>query len=211
MPNIALIDFDNTITTADMFVPFVRYAVKSSHAPLIKILLAPVILGYKLKLISPSITRQIIAYAVFRGRHAKDIIEMGRYFSRTAVSQVIRPPMLERIAWHRSQGDEVVVVSASLNFYLDDWCRRHEVALICSELEVKSGVFTGRYLDGDCSGPGKVRKIRAKYDLTQYSMIYAYGDSEEDHEMMNTAHKKFFRGHEVSQIFGKNQRFNEAP
>ena len=87
----------------------------------------------------------------------------------------------------------MVVVSGSLDAYLAPWCESVGVERICTELEVRSGRLTGRYCRGDCSGPTKTLLIRERYDLTRYSVIYAYGNTEEDREMLELAHRRYYR------------------
>lgn len=69
--------------------------------------------------------------------------------------------------------------------------------LICTELESKDGVLTGRYRHGDCTGGEKLRRVRERYDIQKFPVVYAYGDTKEDLEMMSIAHKKFFCWQEV--------------
>jgi phosphatidylglycerophosphatase C len=85
-------------------------------------------------------------------------------------------------------------VSASLDLYLKDWCLKNNLHLICSELEIKNGVYTGRYRGGDCSGMEKARRIRKSLNLEAYSTIYAYGDSPEDEAMLSLALKNSTAG-----------------
>jgi len=58
-------------------------------------------------------------------------------------------------------------------------------------------VHTGRFLDGDCSGEEKARRVRARYVLGEYERIYAYGDTAEDHALLRLASTRYFRGREV--------------
>jgi hypothetical protein len=67
-----------------------------------------------------------------------------------------------------------------------------------SNIGLESGRLTGRYVQGDCSGAEKVRRILQRYELTRYALVYAYGDSSEDREMLELAHKKFYRWKEIS-------------
>ena len=87
----------------------------------------------------------------------------------------------------------MVVVSASLDVYLKPWCEAHHLDLICTELEVRAGTLTGGYRRGDCSAADKVTRLRERYDLARYPVIYAYGDTDEDREMLDIAHEKYFR------------------
>ena len=70
--------------------------------------------------------------------------------------------------------------------------------VICTTIEEQRGTLTGRYVEGDCCGAEKVRRIRAHYDLSSYPIVYAYGDSGEDREMMALADKKYYRWKEIA-------------
>ena len=58
--------------------------------------------------------------------------------------------------------------------------------------------MTGRYVDGECSGADKARLVRARYDLSQYTTVFAYGDSGEDRELLECADEKFYRWRRIS-------------
>ena len=104
---------------------------------------------------------------------------------------------MERLQWHRHQGDTVAVVSAGLDVYLRPWCEAHGVELICTELEERHGRMTGRYRRGDCSGSAKAERIRETFDLERFKSIYAYGDAPEDRQMLALANRKYYRWKEI--------------
>jgi len=190
--NLALFDFDGTVTFKDTFTPFIYFATSRTRIALGRLLLAPMILGYKLGLIAAPRMRAAIARVAFQGRHESEVRELGARYSAT-LSAGVRPEALERIRWHQANGDVVVVVSASLRTYLSGWCEGHHVELVCTELESKDGVLSGRYAGGDCTGSEKARRVREPYDMERYPIIYAYGDTKEDHELLRLATKPFFR------------------
>ncbi|MCX6123872.1 MAG: HAD-IB family hydrolase [Proteobacteria bacterium] len=200
MTNLALFDFDGTITTADTFTPFIRYAVAPKRFAFGTVLLSPLLVGYKLGLLSSSLLRKNIVKFGFLGTKELDIRRLGLNYSRLQLDLVVRQKALERIRWHKSQGDTVAIVSASLNVYLSDWCTRLGVDLICSELESHSGILTGRYLGGDCTREEKSKRVRQKYEISIFPLIYAYGDTEDDEDMLRLAHKKYFRWREVHDV-----------
>ncbi len=193
MANLALFDFDGTITSKDTFTPFIFRAVLPARMAVGKVVLSPLIALYKLKVLSASRMRRSIVRFGFRGRLAAEVRRAGLEYSRSRLGNVVRAKALERIRWHQSQGDEVVVVSASLDVYLEDWCRQVGVELICTELEQADGVLTGRYREGDCSGPEKARRVRQRYDLSRFGVVYAYGDTREDEAMLDLANERFYR------------------
>jgi phosphatidylglycerophosphatase C len=195
--NLALFDFDGTITFGDTFTPFLHFAVEPRRLTLGKLVLAPVIAAYKLGFIPASTGRASAAAVGFRGRSEAGLREAGAKYARDVLPNVIRPEALERIHWHKEQGDVVVVVSASLDVYLEPWCFEHQLDVICTQLEVTSGTLTGKYCEGDCTGKEKSRRILTEYDLRDYPLVYSYGDTAEDQEMLNLATKKYFQWREI--------------
>jgi phosphatidylglycerophosphatase C len=155
------------------------------------------IMAYKLGLVPPSLMRATVVGFGFRGKREADVRELGLSYAREKISAITSPRALERIGWHKAQGDAVVVVSASLDVYLCAWCEEAGVDLICTELEARGGTLTGRYRDGDCTGKEKARRVRERYDVRAYEIVYAYGDTKEDEAMLALAHKRFFRWREI--------------
>ena len=105
---------------------------------------------------------------------------------------------MERIAWHRAQGDVVVVVSGALDVYLRHWCELHGLALICSELEVVDGRFSGHYRGLQCVGAEKPRRVLQQYNRADFDCVYAYGDTSEDLDLLAIADRKYFNWREVA-------------
>ena len=64
--NLALFDFDGTITDRELFADFVRMAVTPRQRVIGQIVLAPVHVGYKLGLVSGSTIRSRVADFAFR-------------------------------------------------------------------------------------------------------------------------------------------------
>jgi HAD superfamily hydrolase (TIGR01490 family) len=195
--NLALFDFDGTITRGDTFSPFVRFAVRRARKVVGGALLIPVVAGYRLNVVPASRARPIVARVAFQGEHAESVRELGRKYASDVIPAVIRRRAMDRIQWHQRQGDLVVVVSASLDAYLRPWCATVGVQLICTELEERGGRLTGRYCHGDCSGAEKLRRILERYDPGRYPLIYAYGDTSEDRDMLELAHRKYYRWKEI--------------
>lgn len=196
--NLALFDFDGTITFGDTFSPFIRFAVDRRQLVTGMLALSPIILGYKLGLVTAARMRRGMVEAAFRGKREEDVRALGLRYSRQVISGVVRPHALERIEWHKAQGDVVVVVSASLDVYLSDWCQKLGIELICSQLEAAAGVMTGRYIGADCAGEEKAKRVREAYDTRAYPIVYAYGDTDEDQALLRLAHKRYFRWREVA-------------
>ncbi len=190
---LALIDFDHTITTCDTYGRFLRRVATPEQLAQAWWKVGPWLLAYRLKLISAARIRARVTRLTFRDRHADDIAAQAAGFSREVLPEVVRPQMLEQIRWHLQQRHTVVVVSGSLDLYLRPWCDALGLELICNRLESRDGRLTGRYADGDCA-PYKAARIRARYDLSRYVRVHAYGDSREDRSMLALAQERWYRG-----------------
>ena len=195
--NLALFDFDGTVTKGDTYSPFLRFAVRPHRVALGGIVVSPLILAYRLGFVSASRARPIVAWVGFQGARADAVRALGRQYATEVLPKELRSNALHRIQWHQQQGDIVVIVSASLDVYLAPWCESMGLRCICTELEERHGRLTGRYRQGDCSGSRKVERIREHYDLNRFPVVYAYGDTADDKEMLDLAHRKYYRWEEV--------------
>lgn len=196
--NLALFDFDGTLTLGDNFVPFARMQASRRRKLCADVCLSPLVVGYKLGYLHASWMRQRVAWFAFRGRSASEVASWGERYAERVLPAGIRPEAFARLQWHRAQGDTIAVVSASLEPYLAPWCRQHGLELICTKLEARGGVCTGRYVQGDCTGAEKARRVRERFDLRRYPQVYAYGDTPEDREMLALAHRRYLRGRELT-------------
>jgi phosphatidylglycerophosphatase C len=196
--NLALFDFDGTITQREMFADFMRVAVSTRRWLAGALLFGPMLAGYKLGLVSGNAIRASVVHFGFRGVRAEHVDAVGRRFAKDVLPAALRPDALERIRWHREQGDRVMVVSGALDVYLAHWCRQHDLDLICSGLEAREGVLTGRYRGAQCVGPEKSRRIRELLDLDEFPVVYAYGDTHEDLDMLQLAHRRYYRWQEMA-------------
>ena len=196
--DLALFDFDGTITDRETMPDFMRVAVRPHRLWLGSILLLPFIFGYKARLVSGTLVRTVICRFGFWRIPAHELEEYGRRFARDVLPTTLRPDAMERIAWHKRRGDTVVVVSGGLDLYLSHWCQEHGIELLCSALEQRSGRFTGRYRGRQCVRDEKARLVREHFPPSQFSRVFAYGDTPEDHELLALAHEPYYRWQPLS-------------
>lgn len=126
---------------------------------------------------------------LLKGLPAHDVAEAGEAFARHLLdTRPFRPDTLEHIAWHREHGHEIVVVSASLDVYLEPLGPHLGIDhVICTRLAVdESGHLTGM-LDGpNVRGPEKARRLRDWLGDGPVE-LWAYGDSSGDRELLALA------------------------
>lgn len=194
-PALALFDFDGTLTTTESFPAFLRSAVPKSRLRWGGLLVLPLVLAYRLRLLSGNKARAGILRIAASGLDAAAIAAEGERYAREVVPATLRPDMLARLRWHRDRGDAVAVVSGTFDICIRAWCAAEGVALLASSLEQCGERLTGRYDGPQCTGAEKARRIRAAYDLPAFARIYAYGDTVEDLPMLALADEAAYRGH----------------
>lgn len=191
--DLALFDFDGTITIEDTFTKFIFYAASKNKVRLGKLVLLPLFIKYKLGLVQGRGIREKVYKFALKGVAIEVASVKAAEFATDIIPNYIRIEALQRIEWHQQRGDKVVIVSASLNLYLQPWCQKHNVELICTEVESINGVLTGDYFEGDCSSLEKASRVKQRYLLEGYDNIYAYGDTPEDNELLALANKRFYQ------------------
>lgn len=195
--DLALFDFDGTLTTRETFPDFMRHAVARPRLLLGGVLLAPVVFGYRRGWVAGNPTRASVVQVGLRGVDATRLRAKGAAFARNVLPGLLRPEAMARLAWHRERGDRVVVVSGGLDVYLVPWCAAQGVEVLCSVLAERDGRITG-YAGAQCVGEEKVRRVRALCDPQAYTAIHAYGDTHEDQAMLAMAHHRTYRGQAVA-------------
>ena len=191
--DIALFDFDGTITVEDTFPAFVKRAIRPEKLRSAGMWLTPHKVLNKLGLVSDDALRARYIRLAFSGRNANNLWNNGERFAQRYLKDHLQPRAMDRIRWHRERGDRVVVVSEGLDVYLRTWCDQHGVELLCNELEEHNSKITGRLKNPYCAGAEKARRIREHIDLSAYDTVWAYGDSKSDTPMLNLSDEAHLR------------------
>ena len=190
---IAFFDFDGTITTRDSLLEFIKFA-KGAPAFYTGFLYNIFyLLAYKIKLISNQAAKEKVLSYFFKGEKLVEFNKLATNFSETLIPSLLRPKAQEEICRLQKKDFVIVIVSASPENWLTQWCQKNNLELIASRLEVKEDKITGRLIGKNCHGEEKVRRILEKYTLNDYDEILAYGDSSGDRPMLNLAKKCFFK------------------
>lgn len=191
--DLALFDFDGTVTTGDTLPAFVRGATPAWRVALATPPLAPLILAYRRGWLSGTSIRAAIARAAFAGVPVAAYQAAGAAFAGDVIPALLRPAAMARIEWHQRRGDTVAVVSGNFDAVLAPWAAAHGLELLCSTLACRGGRLTGGYAGAQCVGEEKARRIRARWDLSAFARVHAYGDTAEDRAMLALADESHYR------------------
>jgi phosphatidylglycerophosphatase C len=189
---VAAFDFDGTLTAADTFMAFLRFArgPRAAASALARAAVSGTLNPGGLER-RDAIKANVIA-GLLTGAPLDELADAGRRYGAVAAAQVT-PEMLELVDQHRSAGHRIVIVSASLELYLKPAAELLDIgAVLATRLEVGTdGNLTGRFEGANCRGPEKLRRLSewiATFDGPDGSPpVWAYGNSSGDAEMMRSA------------------------
>jgi HAD superfamily hydrolase (TIGR01490 family) len=123
-----------------------------------------------------------------------DLCRLGESFANGVLPGLVRPAALTRIAWHREQGHRLVLVSASLEAYLEPWGRQAGFDdILATRLESINGRLTGRFAGPNCRDAEKVVRLRELVGPIDGVVLHAYGDSRGDRELLAVADHPHFK------------------
>lgn len=192
---VAAFDFDGTLTYEDTLVPFLRFTSGTALTYGKLALELPTLTSYVLGLASRQETKEAILRRFLANKSLHAAQEMGRTFAHEQLPNLVKPKALKKVGWHLERGHRCILVSANLDLYLEPWAKHvgfHHV--ICSQSEVNErGVLTGNLRGLNCWGSEKIRRLNDFLGPRENYLLYAYGDSKGDRELLAAADFAFYR------------------
>lgn len=185
--SIAFFDFDGTITQKDTLIEIIRHQKGSAGLLMGLLKLSPTLVAMKLKLISNQKAKEKLLAHFFKGETLDAFEKKCAEYITDHLPAIIRSGALQEFAKHKANNTQVVIVSASPEIWVDTWCRANGFSCIGTRLEIKNGCITGKIAGNNCYGQEKVRRIRERFDLSQFSEIFCYGDTKGDKPMLSLA------------------------
>jgi len=193
---LALFDFDGTLTTKDSLPDFIKFAVGAPSYYFGLLLLSPMLVTFKLKLIRNDIAKEKLISYFFKGWDSVHFKHIADQYSLECIDKITKSAAMKRLRWHQNQNHKVVIVSASMEYWLKKWCEQKHVELIATRLEVIDGRLTGRFAGKNCHGEEKVVRILQTIDISKFNHVFVYGDSKGDKPMLSLADESFYRYYE---------------
>jgi len=189
-----LFDFDGTITIRDSLLDFGSFAVGSFRSKLYLAFVTPLILMMKWGVVSGGDAKVLFLKLHFKGRSRLEMDQLAQaYFHGAVASGLIRPKALVKLDELKKAGHAVCIVSASLDIWLQPFADHFKTDLICSVAEFKNDLFTGELAGKNCNFGQKAKLVKAKYNLSDFSRVVAYGDSGGDKALLSIADQGLMR------------------
>ncbi len=190
---IALFDFDGTITKKSTTIPFLKFI--SGHSFLLKSLTKlPSLISYHCHFSGLDQLNNIIAYTFFKGLSRENLYQAGEHFSNQIIPSLVRKTALERLKWHQDQGHYCILATAAFNVYIDYWAKNSGFdAIVSTQIHFNShNVASGTIYGKSCYGAEKLNRVLELIG-NEPRLIYAYGDSSGDAEMLDYATHMHYR------------------
>jgi phosphatidylglycerophosphatase C len=180
----ALFDFDGTLTRRDTMAPFLLFTLRHCPKSFLDLPgLIPWAIGYKLGKISKEQMKGK-ALRLYKRVPPDRRQKLLRQFHDEALLPRYLPRGVERVRWHREQGHILLLVSASVDVFLES--ASHSLGfdrLICTRAVLDPAP---RIVGANCYGEEKVRRLK-ELDLFQtinWPNSYAYSDHISDLPML---------------------------
>jgi len=141
--------------------------------------------------------KEALLVRLLAGRDVAALAPVAEAFADEVVASHLRPDTRARLEWHRDQGHELVIVSASPELYVVPLARRLGVdAVLATRLEVGAdGRLSGRFAGRNCRGSEKPRRLREYLQAGGAVVtLFAYGDSRGDRELLAMAQNAVWVG-----------------
>jgi putative phosphoserine phosphatase/1-acylglycerol-3-phosphate O-acyltransferase len=121
--------------------------------------------------------------AAYRGLAEAMLEEVGEEVFIKHLATQIYPEARAIVEAHQEAGHTVAIITSATRYQAEPLAREMGIEhVLCTELEVKEGVFTGEVIRPTCYGEGKAvagRSLAARVDL-DLDESYFYTDSHED-------------------------------
>lgn len=203
---VAFFDFDGTLTYKDTMLPFLRMLRGTPRFSLDLLKVSPWLAGYGLGLVKNEQAKQILLKQSLGGILIDELHKQGSHFAQQHLPNLLRPDTLEHLRTHQRNGDCCVLVSATLNVYLEPWIsNNHLDYCLSSILETDNeNKVTGQLLGGNCYGEEKVTRIKHLFEkIGTPSRTYAYGNSKGDIPMLKFVDEGYWVGGKITPFIRK--------
>ena len=180
----AFFDYDGTLIQGDSTLLLVLFTVKRYPAALGTLVM---LAGALPLFLAGMVSRErfkVLALGALRHVPPVEREDFFRDFHLRCLEPRLFPEGLRRLDWHRQNGHLLVIVSASVDLYLNDVARRLRVDhLVCSRAILDP---SPRLVGGNCRGEEKVRRVIQEpfARSIRWEDSWAYGDSLADRPLL---------------------------
>jgi putative phosphoserine phosphatase/1-acylglycerol-3-phosphate O-acyltransferase len=153
----AIFDFDGTIISGYSAIAFIREQLRRGDLSVRDFLeLASAMTSFGLGNMGFS-AMMTVTTQFLRGIEEETYVELGETLFREQIARLVYPESRALIEAHRARGHTLAIISSATPYQVDPAAADLGIEnVLCTQLEVEDGVFTGNVLRPTCFGQGKV-------------------------------------------------------
>jgi HAD superfamily hydrolase (TIGR01490 family) len=196
-PVVAAFDLDGTLTEGGSVFPWLKSIAGRGRTWRATLSLAlPLAIGALRSSRWADNAKERLFVKLLAGIDEQVVRAQSRTFAREHLEHKGRALQLARLDWHRQQGHDIVIVSASPQLYVDVMTEDlHANGALGTRLAVDPrGRLTGGYLGKNCRGTEKLRRLDEWITQRHYPtapVVFGYGNSRGDRRMLSSATHPF--------------------
>ncbi len=183
----AFFDFDGTLISGYSASAFLREQIRRGHvSPTELIELLSTMAGFGLGSIGFS-ALMVAASQFLRGIREDSYARFGEELFESHIARLIYPESRTLVQAHLEKGHTVAIISSATIYQVKPAARELGIEhVLCTELEVEDGVFTGAVVHPTCFGPGKVAaaEMLSEQFGADLDRSFFYSDSYDDIELL---------------------------
>ena len=189
---LVLIDFDGTLARGDSLLPFLCQVTGTRNALSAAVVGASIRAARQRRIGRNALKQSLLRQCVI-GRSKHDLGAIGVSFAHYLVEQRLFDDAVQELDRHRQQGAMIVLVSASLDAYLEPLCAIMAFdAVLCTQIEYDSdNRATGNFTGSNVRRAEKVRTVLQWMTdnglARETTVITAYGNGAGDRELLALA------------------------
>ena len=184
----AFFDFDGTIISGYSASAFIREQIRRGHlspTEVLEMLTAMASFG----LGNVGFSGMMVAASQFlRGIREESYTKFGEELFKSDIARLIYPESRALVRAHLKKGHTVAIISSATPYQVRPTARELDIEhVLCTELEVEDGVFTGAVVHPTCFGPGKVSAAESLSERfgADLDRSFFYSDSYDDIELLD--------------------------
>lgn len=193
MRKVAAFDFDGTLTKKDSLPLFMRHALGNRAFYYAVLKNSFWISVYLMRLYPNWKAKQRLFASCFKGMEESKFSALGVSFA-TKYPDLLRTEAIQSLEKHLAERDKVYIVTASMEVWVKPLLASYpSLTYLTTIPEVIDGKLSGRFASPNCHGKEKtIRLLTAEPQRDEY-LLYAYGDSSGDRELLAMADYPFYR------------------
>ena len=185
--SLAVFDLDKTLTIRDTYLLYLFTALKTYPTRIFRCIVLPIhtiafLCGFR----GNAWLKERFLGAVLAGRTISEIQRINEQFLHRLLKGGMNHSTLDLLEHHRNKGDRLVLLSASLDLYVNDIGNALGFdQILATRAEVSEDVLTGKLAGPNLKGPEKVRALKSLLGNARDDLeITAYGDHKSDVDLL---------------------------